>query len=263
MTADTSGELDRISDPGGGDDEDSSDQGPRSVAPESVTPGAVGRAWAIAAVVTIASFAALSYAFLPGNAGQPVVIGTVGATYLALTLATVIWLRRRGELMAKLFPRRLDATIGALVALVMYLLAVVFHTFVTSSGAQMGWMMRIYMQIGDSRVTGTFGVGLIVLAVAAAEEIVWRGLVMGALAHAYRARKAWLITTALYAAAHLSTIYLLRDPAAGPNPLLFAAAAFCGLIWGYMATVVDRVALSVFAHAVFTWAIVEFPLWRM
>ena len=79
--------------------------------PKSVTPGAVGRAWAIAAVVTIASFAALSYAFLPGNAGQPVVIGTIGATYLALSVATVIWLRRRGELIVKLAPRRLDITI--------------------------------------------------------------------------------------------------------------------------------------------------------
>ena len=162
-----------------------------------------------------------------------------------------------------MFQFRLPIGVQAVVALVLYLLAAVFHTFVTSSGPQMGWMMRIYMQIGDSRVTGSFAVGLIVLAVAAAEEIVWRGLVMGALARAYAARKAWLITTALYAAAHLSTIYLLRDPSSGPNPLLFAAAAFCGLVWGYLATAIDRVAPSVFAHAVFTWAIVEFPLWRM
>lgn len=270
MSAETSDELDPLSDPGEVDREDGDGRAPLSAAPKSVTPGpksvtpgAVGRAWAIAAVVTIASFAALSYAFLPGNAGRPVVIGTIGATYLALTVATVIWLRRRGELLDKLAPRRLDITIGAFVALVLYLLAVVFHTFVTSSGPQMGWMMRIYMQIGDSRVTGSFAVGLIVLAVAAAEEIVWRGLVMGALARAYRPRKAWLITSALYAVAHLSTIYLLRDPTGGPNPLLFAAAAFCGLVWGYLATAIDRVAPSVFAHAVFTWAIVEFPLWRM
>ena len=248
MSAETSDEIDR--------------QTPEP-APKSVTPGAVGRAWAIAAGVTLVSFAALSYAFLPSNAGQPVVLGTMGATYLALTVATVIWLRRRGELVLRLAPRRLDITIGALVALVLYLLATVFHTFVTSSGPPMGWMMRVYMQLGDTRVTGSFGVGLLILAVAACEEIVWRGLVMGALARAYRARKAWLITSALYAGAHLSTIYLLRDPSSGLNPLLFAAAVGCGLVWGYLATLVDRVAPSIFAHALFTWAIVEFPLWRM
>lgn len=232
-------------------------------APGSVTPGATSRAWAVAGGVTVASSVALGYSFSPSNAGKAVVIGTVGATYFALTVATVIWLRRRGELMQRLAPRRLDITVGALIALVLYLLAIVFHTFVTSSGPQMGWMMRIYMQIGDARATSSFAVGVLVLAVAAAEEIVWRGWVLGALSRAYEGRKAWLITTGLYAAAHLSTLYLLRDPTAGLNPLLVAAAGFCGLVWGYLAMRIDRLAPSIFAHALFTWGVVEFPLFRM
>lgn len=229
----------------------------------SVTPGAVSRAWAIAAGVTVTSGAAMGYAFMPGNAGKPVVIGTIAATYFALTVATIIWLRRRGELEPRLGPHRLDITMGALIALVLYLLATVFHTFVTSSGAQMGWLMRIYVQIGALEITNSFGVALLVLLVAAAEEIVWRGLVLGALSRAYRAQKAWLITSGLYGLIHVSTVYLLRDPLAGPNPLLLAAAAFCGLIWGYLAIRLDRVAPSIFAHALFTWGLVEFPLWRM
>jgi membrane protease YdiL (CAAX protease family) len=231
--------------------------------PGSVTPGARSRAWAVAAVVTLATTAALTYAFMPGNAGNPVVIGTIGATYFGLTVASVIWMRRRGELVQRLAPRRLDITVGALLATVLYLLATVVHTFVTSSGPRMGWIMRIYVQIGDTRATSSFAVGLVVLLVAAAEEIVWRGWVLGALSRAYRARKAWLITSGLYAVAHLTTVYLLRDPMAGPNPLLVTAAAGCGLVWGYLAMKVDRVAPSVFAHALFTWGVVEFPLFRM
>jgi CAAX protease family protein len=233
------------------------------VAPRSVTPDAIPRAWAISAVVTLASSAALAYAFLPVHAGEPVVLGTIGATYLALSVATVVYLRRRGELVERLAPRRLDITIGALLAGLTYMLATVVHVFVTSSGARQGWIMRVYLHVGDSRVAASFAVGIGVLLVAAAEEIVWRGWVQAALGRAYRPTKAWLITSGLYALAHVSTVYLLRDTTAGLNPLILVAATFCGLLWGYLAMRLDRIGPSIFAHALFSWSVVEFPLYRM
>ncbi|MEZ4295896.1 MAG: CPBP family intramembrane glutamic endopeptidase [Polyangiaceae bacterium] len=66
----------------------------------------------------------------------------------------------------------------------------------------------------------------------------------------------------LYAVAHASTLSLLAHPVAGWNPLLVAAAFGGGLVWGHLYNRTGRLAPGMFAHALFSWAIVDFPLWR-
>ena len=70
------------------------------------------------------------------------------------------------------------------------------------------------------------------MAVAALEEISWRGFVYSLLEERLGTRRAWPATAVLYALAHLPTVFLLRDPFAGPNPLVVLAALGCGLVWG-------------------------------
>ena len=70
---------------------------------------------------------------------------------------------------------------------------------------------------------------------AALEEITWRGLVMRALFDVMSEGRAVLLTAALYGLAHITTLTQLGDANAGFNPMLVAAAAGCGVIWGGIA----------------------------
>jgi uncharacterized protein len=221
-------------------------------------------AWLIAGGVTAASTVAISQAFRPDRGGTMSVLAIMAALYVLGIAASWIWLSRRGELKRKLAPNRGDVTFGALIACGMYLAGVGAHLFLTSRGSpQAAWLYRVYLQIGDPKVTGAFIVGPIILAIAAAEELTWRGLVQGALEEAHGKRVALIATALLYAGCHLPTIYLLRDPIVGWNPLVVLAALGGGLVWGWLAMRFERVALGLFAHALFSWAIVEFPIMNM
>jgi len=105
-------------------------------------------------------------------------------------------------------------------------------------------------------------VGGAVFAVAALEEIVWRGLVMRTLEDAMGARKALLYSALLFALAHVPTAYLLRDPLVGLNPLIVLAAFGCSLVWGGLVLRTGRLVPAVLAHALFSWSMIEFPMWR-
>jgi len=213
--------------------------------------------------VTVVVAAAMTYAFRPSHVGHPMMLRTLGATYGVLLLGTLWWLHNNGKL-RRLIPQRGDITIGALLAVGLYMVATVVHLGLAGGGIPRDpWIMGIYLRLGDPRVVSTFVVGIAVLAIAAAEEVVWRGWVQGALLEAAPPRRAWLVASGLYAAAHLPTVYLLRDPVAGLNPILVLAALGCGLFWGYLAMRVDRLGPSVFAHALFSWGVVEYPIWRM
>ncbi len=220
--------------------------------------------WALAAAVTAVTAGAVSYGFLPAHAGGPTLLVVMAATYLPLCAAVVWWLRRKELLKRRLMPQRGDITIGALMALGMYLVALVAHFPLTAMGKHgEPWLWRVYLQIGDPQTTATFAVGLSVLAIAAAEEVVWRGGVQSALLERMPPARAVVVTALLYALAHAPTVYLLRDPLVGPNPLLVATALGGGLVWGLLAQRVDRIIPSVCAHSLFIWGLVEYPIWRM
>lgn len=253
-----------------GEDAPPSTEGPsddRSAAADgegAAAPSRAPNAWLIAAVVTLASGAGIFQAFRPDNSGQAMMLISLGSIYGVLAALAVWRLHRRDELKAKLAPHRGDVTLGAVVAVGMYLLATGVHILLTSRGSpKEAWLIRVYLQIGDPRVTATFFVGPIIFLVAALEEIVWRGLVLGALVEQVTPRTALVATTLLYTLAHVPTAYLLRDPYVGLNPLVIMAALGCGLVWGWLALMLERVSLSMIAHALFTWSVVEFPIMNM
>jgi membrane protease YdiL (CAAX protease family) len=97
---------------------------------------------------------------------------------------------------------------------------------------------------------------------ATAEEIVWRGLVTRQIAEVAGSRSAWLWAAALYALAQAPTLYRLRDPVAGINPILVLAALGLGLVWGGMSRVFGRLVPGILSHAAFDWCVIMmFRLW--
>lgn len=126
------------------------------------------------------------------------------------------------------------------------------------------WLARLYLQLGDpttlrKNVTLVV-VGLIVMAIG--EELVWRGLVTSLLEEKVGSRRAWVWAAVLYALAHLPTMWALRDPVAGLNPLVPVAALGCGLVWGYMGRRFERLLPGIFSHVLFDWTVLMmFRLW--
>nr|WP_240807138.1 CPBP family intramembrane glutamic endopeptidase [Polyangium spumosum] len=122
--------------------------------------------------------------------------------------------------------------------------------------------MQVYATLGDPAAEGRHLVGGVVFVVAALEELVWRGLVQRVLLSPFGWLRAWLLQAALFGVAHLPTMFLLGDPRVGPNPLLVAAGVAYSLVWGRLAMRMDRLPPAMFAHALFTWGVFEFPIWR-
>lgn len=213
--------------------------------------------------VTIATGAVMTFAFDPARAGSPAMVGSIGALYALLTAVAIARLRRRGELHDRFRRVGGDVTFGALTAGALYGAGrIVLMVLAPRGSPAVGWVARLYLQLGEAASAGR-AVGLAVLAVAALEEIVWRGLVMDVLHDGIGPRRAVVVTALLFALAHAPTALLLRDPVAGPNPLIILAGLGCSLVWGAMVLRTGRLLPALVAHALFSWSVVEFPLWRM
>ncbi len=229
-----------------------------------------GQAIAIAATVTLAGALAARVGLDPDRGGQPVVLGAFGLAYGALAIAAVVRLRRRGEAFL-LRPASGDISLGAASAALLYALAMASRLAIAPQGTpREAWIVRLYLQLGESEALHLLErpeasgpmLGVAVLLVAAAEELAWRGLVLRSLESAFGTRRAVAISLALYVIANAPSAMLLRDPTAGPNPLLVIAALGGGLVWTGLYLRRGRLLPAVFSHALFTWAMVEFPLWH-
>jgi membrane protease YdiL (CAAX protease family) len=230
-------------------------------APELVDPSYRAKALVQAALVSLVCGVALSMAFSTVARGAMRMLPIVGATYLVLCIGACLFLHRRGELRDQLVPRRLDITAGGLIAAAMFLMTTVVPTALARGRSQevlLQWLIQVHDQLGARAAW----VGPAILLIAAVEEIVWRGWVMRALQTAYGAKRALLVTTALYALVHAATPFTLRAADAGPNPLIIGAAILGGLVWGTIAQWFGRLGPSIAAHAIFSWATVIYPLWR-
>jgi len=238
----------------------------RGRAPDHGDPAVRAKAWAIALAVTAIAAAALTYSFQIAQAGKVIIVITLGGTYGVLAAATCWWLWRRGELKI-LTPSRGDITIGALLAAVLYALSIVGRMVICGRGSpREWWLVRLYTQIGEPKLTATIWVGTSVLCMAILAEIVWRGLVMQVLIEAHGTVRGWLASSVLCALAHVGTMFVLGHATTGfpaLNPLVLLGAGLCGLIWGLVATRFERLGPSMFSHAVYAWLLVQFPLWKM
>jgi membrane protease YdiL (CAAX protease family) len=221
----------------------------------------------IALVTTVAVALGIGLASRAFVAGEPLMFLFAGAPYAVLGGVSLTRMLRRGELGERLRPRPGDVSFGGVVALLLYAAALVGRLLVTPHGsAREGWLMRVYLQVGEPELVQAHMATLVpaLALVAAFEEITWRGMVFPSLAERFGMRAAFPLTAVLYALAHAPTIWLLRDPFAGPNPVVVLAALGCGLVWGTIVGRTARLPVVIISHALFTTAVlVYFPLWRL
>src|SRR6185437_7733673 len=185
-----------------------------------------------------------------------------GAFYAALAAAALYLLHKRGALARSFRPAWGDIPLAAVTAGALHVGARVAAALLASHASpHILWIRGIYEQLGDPEVLDHTLVGAAVFAVAALEEITWRGLVMGSLQRVARPWRAATLTSILYAAAHLPTVALLRVPGVGYNPMLVLAALGCGMVWGGLVVRTNRLLPAVLAHALFSWSIIELPIW--
>jgi membrane protease YdiL (CAAX protease family) len=221
----------------------------------------------IVIVAVLLNAAAAGAATRMSAAGTWTVFLAPALPYLALSIAAVAQMLRDGTLAIKLRPRAGDLSFGAIIALMLFFGAMAGRMLLAPHGSvREAWIMRVYLQIGDpatmqSRIVL---VTAVVVAVAALEELAWRGFIYSMLEDKLGSRRAWPITAVLYALASLPSVFLLGDPFAGPNPLILLAALGCGLVWGLVVARTGRLPVAIISHALFAWCVVvQFPLWRL
>lgn len=229
----------------------------------SPKPTSTKEALTLVAITTLASTIAVSIAFSNEYAGTPWMLGSMAIAYTTLGAITLYRLHTRGELAEQLTPRGGDLSLGALIAAVLYGVAMAVHLLITSPPSPRSlWIMKLYASLGDPTAENRHLLSGAVFLIAAAEELVWRGLAQRILVEKLGWLKGWLLQAALFGLAHTPTMLLLGDPRIGPNPLLTAAGLTYSLVWGRIALRTDRMPPAIFAHALFTWAVFEFPIWR-
>jgi membrane protease YdiL (CAAX protease family) len=126
------------------------------------------------------------------------------------------------------------------------------------------WLARLYLQIGDPSELrrNVVWVVLAVVVMAIATEVVWRGLIVSLLGDLVGSRRAWVWAAVLSGVADLPTLWALRDPVAGLNPVLPLGAVVGGLFWGFSARKFGRLLPGICSHALYYWtALMMFRLW--
>jgi membrane protease YdiL (CAAX protease family) len=191
-------------------------------------------------------------------------VWAIAPTFVVAVVA-LVRAARDGELWDMIRLEWGDATRGILSAAVLFGAAVgVLHLVAPSGSPRDSWVARIYLQLGNpSYLRAHVGVvALVVLVAAAGEEIVWRGLVTRLIAEQVGSRVAWAWAAVPYALSLAPTVWALKDPEAGLNPLLVLAGLGLGLVWGGMARATRRLAPSILSHAAFDCAVILFfRLW--
>lgn len=230
------------------------------------------------AAIVVAIGTGSHFAFQLARAGQPGFVLWIGIPTVIIAVIGAVRAHRDGDLYRRstfdeggtsgagwLNVRSGDFTRGFAAAALLFGASWAFMKVVMPVGSDReSWLARLYLQIGDPtslRKNVAFVViGIIVMATA--EELVWRGLVASLLEERVGSRRAWVWAAVLYALAHAPTIWALRDPVAGLNPILPVAALGAGLVWGYMSRRFERLLPGIFSHVLFNWTVLMmFRLW--
>jgi membrane protease YdiL (CAAX protease family) len=232
-----------------------------------------GGALTLTLVATALTALAQHLAFRPESSATRTALAPLAAIYAVGAVVAVARARARREAWL-LRPRAGDLSVGAVVAFLLYGLGLSVALLACSSDSpRHAWILRVYLALGDPQSDAHHLVGLAAATVGLLEELTWRGLVTPALERRFAlhpslgARAPRLLAavagTSCFALAHLPTSVALADPIAGPNPLLVAAAFGCGLVWSYLRVRSVRLVPVLLSHALFTWLVVEFPLFAL
>lgn len=209
----------------------------------------------LVALVVAAAIAAVAFAFRPALAATPAFWLGISIPYAALGALALYAMWDDGTIFDQLRPRWGDLSIGAVTAMLLLLSSWAARTYLAPPGTpRQGWLLRIYLQIGDSEaIERSAAITAALLLVPVLEEIVWRGFVLQRLEQSVGSRWAAPLSALLYAVSLVPTIWLLRDPVAGPNPLLFIGGLGCGIVWAYTARLTRRLPPVIFSHIAFTY----------
>jgi membrane protease YdiL (CAAX protease family) len=175
--------------------------------------------------------------------------------YLLLSLLAIQHFWDQGTLLERLAPRWGDLSIGVVTAAALLIASFLLRSVLAPAGSpREAWLYRVYLQMGDPDVLQrSVWLTLALIAIALAEELVWRGLVLELLTRRFGTRRGWIFSTLAYGVAVGPTLFLLADPVAGPNPLLVTAAIGCGIVWSFLAGRLGRLPPVMIAHAAFTY----------
>jgi membrane protease YdiL (CAAX protease family) len=206
----------------------------------------------IALLVTAVMALALGLSLRESTAASPTLWLGIGVPYAVLGVLALARLHRDGTLGTTMRPRAGDFSLGFLMAGLLFGGAWLIRTWLFAEGSlRMVWVLRIAVEVGSLRPTP--GLLAVIVGVASLEELAWRGLVLSALTDSIGSRRAWPVTAAFYALAHVPTVFTLADPAAGLNPLLVVAALGCGIVWSFAASILGRLPPVIISHAVFSY----------
>ncbi len=216
--------------------------------------------------LTAAASWAISYAFDASRAGELSAAGGIAGAYGVLTTCAIAWAVWAKRIKAWLIPASGDLARGFVCAVVLFACAFGIVKLVTMHGSpRAAWMARLYLQLGDTKPLREHQgfVGAFIALMATMEEIVWRGWAKSLLDDLVGLRFGWIAAAALYALAHLPTLWALADTTVGSNPLVVIAALGAGLVWSAMTRVFNgRLVPSIVCHALFDWAaLMMFRLW--
>lgn len=215
------------------------------------------RTWLTVALVT----AATAFAFRPSIAGTVWFWVGIGVPYALLAGLALHKLWDEGTLAEVLSPRWGDFSLGFVTAALLLFASWAARALLAPAGStRLGWLFQIYAQVGDPDVVQRSIIfTTVLLAIVTCEELVWRSMVLSELTERFGSRRAWPLTALLYAVAAIPTLYTLRDPSAGLNPLLVTAALGCGIVWTFVASIKRRIPPVIIAHGVFTYfSLVQF-----
>jgi membrane protease YdiL (CAAX protease family) len=219
----------------------------------------VKEVWLVVAVVT----ATYAFAFRPELDSTGMFFLSFGLPHALLAVYAIHALRRDGILAARLTPRFGDLSLGVVVGLLLLLASWgVRAVLVPSDTSRTLWLFMLYAKLGDpDTLQRSVVLTLSLILITLMEEIIWRGLVLERLNERLGTRFGWLAAAGLYALVTLPTLYLLRIPGVGLNPLLTFAALGCGLVWSFLTARVGRLSPSAISHAAFSYfSAVQFRL---
>jgi membrane protease YdiL (CAAX protease family) len=214
-----------------------------------------------AALVVVVAGTIHALAFRPSLTGTMALWWWMLGGYALLTAVALHYLWQEGTFVDRLAPRWGDLSIGFVTAAVLLLASWLARgALAPSDTPRYAWLYRLYLQLGDPEVLqNSAALTLALLAIAVAEELVWRGMVLDILTVRFGSRSGWMLAALLYACATLPTLYALRDPVAGPNPLLPTAALGAGIVWSFVAARLGRLPPVMISHMVFSYfSVVQF-----
>jgi membrane protease YdiL (CAAX protease family) len=206
------------------------------------------------AIVFVLVTAGYAWAFQPSVAGSSEFLLRFAAPHVVLTVYAIRELQKDGVLATRMKPRWGDLSMGAIAALLLLVASWGARATLAPPGSERQmWLWLIYLQLGDPElIQRSFAFSGLLLGIALAEEIIWRGLVVHKLSERFGVRRGWLLAVALYSLASLPTAYTLRT-IAGPNPLIVLATLGCGIVWTFLAVRVGRLVPGMFSHMAFTY----------